>query len=297
MPVRDAVARREDTTSAPAQLTVGQYVTQAVEKQLDRLTKISPRGFDAERFAQVVITAVKATPQLLECFDPKYPAGELSVLLAALQAAEVGLDPNTPTQHCWLLPRRNGGHMECQLSIGYRGYIELANRSDRVKTLFAEVVRDGDEFHYARGIDADEFRHVPNRDNPDGELLYAYAIVRFMNGGSNFAVLSKSQVEDRRAKSDSWKNERSRPYSPWTTSAEAMWKKSAVRALVPYLPLAAAAARAVAADESSLTTSDDGDEIIPAGYTADEPDAIEAGATVGRETDSLGIPLKLDGGR
>lgn len=276
--VRSEVAKRDTPSSAPAQMTVGQYISSAVEKQLDRLTKISPRGFDSERFAQIVITAVKATPQLLECFDPKYPAGELSVLLAAMQAAEVGLDPNTPTQHCWLLPRRNGGHMECQLSIGYRGYIELANRSDRVKTLFAEVVREGDEFHYARGIDADEFRHVPNGDDPDGELLHAYAVVRYTNGGSNFVVLSKSQVEDRRAKSDSWKSERSRPYSPWTTSTEAMWKKSAVRALVPYLPLSPMAARAAAADESTLTLTDD-DDIIPATYHHDDAEALETGGT------------------
>lgn len=268
--VRGAVAKRDDK---PATITPATHVREVIQRQADRLAAVSPRGFDSERFAHLVITAVKATPALMDCFAT--PQGELSVLLAAMQAAEVGLEPNTPTQQCWLLPRRNGQRVECQLSIGYRGYIALATRSDRVKTLFAEVVREGDDFDYHRGLEADVLHWKPG--DTRGDLTHAFAVVRFTNGGYNFIVLDRKQVEARRAQSDSYRNERARPYSPWTTATESMWRKSAVRALVPYLPLAADAARFVGADESSLTV-DDG-EIIPAGYTHDDPDALEAAGT------------------
>lgn len=275
MTVRDAVEKREAT---PAPVSPSTYVRQVVERQAQRLAAVSPKGFDSERFAHLVITAIKATPQLMECFQT--PQGELSVLLAAMQAAEVGLEPNTPLQHCWLLPRRNKGVMECQLSIGYLGYIELAERSDRVKTIWAEVVREGDEFTYGRGLDADTLIWNPAPSEERGELTHAIAVVRKTNGGSNFVVLDRAAVEARRAKSDSWKNATSRPYSTWTTNEPDMWMKSAIRALRRYLPLTAAVAKVLEVEETTPTISDDGDEIIPASYVADEPEAIETGEAV-----------------
>jgi len=271
--IETAVATRE--AGAPAQVTRSTYIKKVIERQAKRLAAVSPKGFDSERFAHLVITAVKATPQLMDCFDT--PDGELSVLLAAMQAAEVGLEPNTPLQHCWLLPRRNKGKMECKLSIGYLGYIELAERSDRVKTIWAEVVREGDEFTYGRGLDSDTLVWNPAPSDQRGEMTHAIAVVRKTNGGSNFVVLDRAAIEARRAQSDSWKNSTSRPFSPWTTNEEMMWRKSGIRALRPYLPLSATVARALQADEATLSLSDDGDEIIPATYVAEQPDAIEAG--------------------
>ena len=280
--IETAVATRE--AGAPAQVTRSTYIKKVIERQAKRLAAVSPKGFDSERFAHLVITAVKATPQLMDCFNPDYPAGELSVLLAAMQAAEVGLEPNTPLQHCWLLPRRkkvgNDYQTECQLSIGYRGYIELAERSDRVQTIYAEVVREGDEFRWGRSLEADILDWTPAPSDQRGALTHAFAVVRKTNGGRNFVVLDRAAIEDRRSRSDSWKSDRSRPFSPWTTAEESMWRKSAVRALVPYLPLSSAVASFVGADDSTLGLSDDGDEIIPANYVAEQPDAIEAGESV-----------------
>jgi uroporphyrinogen decarboxylase len=78
--------------------------------------------------------------------------------------------------------------------------------------------------------------------------------------GPKFArcVRDEAAINARRASSDSWRNDKARPYSPWTTSPEAMWRKSAIRALRPYLPLTAEAARALDTDERILTFGDDG---------------------------------------
>lgn len=253
MSVRAEVERvEEQRAGAPARVGPQQLVREAIQKQAKGFLDVLPKGTDPERFSRIVLTAVKSTPQLIECFAT--PQGELSVLLAAMQAAMVGIEPNTPTQEAWLLPRRVDGRMECQLSISYRGEMKLARRSGTIKTIFAEVVYERDHFVWHRGLEDDVFEHKPGPGTTEdrGELTHAYAVARFLNGGYAFVVLDRVEVEARRAKSDSWRNTRSRPVSPWTTSPAAMWRKSAIHALRPYLDLDPLAARVLESDEQPL---------------------------------------------
>jgi recombination protein RecT len=242
------------------------------------MAAVLPAGFDPDRFSRLVITSVKQTPKLMECFATD--AGTMSVMLAAMQLATVGLEPNTATQEAWLTPRKNKGVWEAQATIGYRGYLKLARRSGEIKTVFGDVVREGDHFKYARGIDQDVFEHTPAGDNDDAPLTHAYAVVRYMNGGSDFVVLSRKEVERHRAMSDSYRNESARPYSPWVQWEPDMWAKTAIRVLARRMPMSAEAARAVNTDERSLSLDEDSG-IIPASivHEVDEPDAIEAGET------------------
>lgn len=243
----------ERSTRAPTQAEI---IRKAIEQQAGRFQAILPVGFDSVRFHNLVLTAVKSKPALMECFLTEQ--GKLSVLLAAMEAASVGLEPDTPMQEAWLLPRRNNGRMECQLSIGYQGLVKLARRSGEIKSLRADVVRQGDLFRYSFGLEADEMVHVPAPSGKRGALVYAYAVVRYLNGGYDFVVLDRDEIEARRAKSDSWKSDKSRPYSPWTTSEPAMWRKSAVRELSKLMPKSAEFARAEDRDERVLSFDDTG---------------------------------------
>lgn len=247
-----AVAERN---AAPAVVTPAEIIRKAIENQRGRFHAILPTGFDEVRFHNLVLSAVKKKPGLIECFATE--AGKVSVLLAAMEAAAIGLEPDTPMQEAWLLPRRNNGRMECQLSIGYQGLVKLARRSGEIKSLRADVVRENDVFRYAFGLEADQMEHVP-ASGDRGPLTHAYAVVRYMNTGYDFVVLDRQEVEARRARSDSWKSEKSRPYSPWTTTTAAMWKKSAVRELSKLMPKSAEFARADGNDERTLSFDDDG---------------------------------------
>lgn len=261
--VRDRLAARQSATDGgdpgAAPSSPAQMVRVAIERQAEAFQAVLPSVVDPERFGRLVLTAIKGAPDLMECFASHQ--GQTSVLLAAMQAAAIGLEPNTPTQDCWLLPRRDrrAGTMECQLSIGYRGYMKLARRSGNIETMFAEVVRERDHFVWRRGLAEDVFEHepAPGTDDDRGPLVAAYAVARYKSGGYSFVVLSAADVEARRAQSDSWKNERSRPYSPWTKWPSAMWRKSAIRALVPYLDLSADVERAMSSDEARISIDDE----------------------------------------
>jgi recombination protein RecT len=249
--------QKQQQKQALEKVSPGKIVEQQLDAQEAQFALLLPRNFDSKKFKRQTLSAIKASPDLMECFAT--PSGRTSIFLAAMNAASLGLEPNTPKQECWLLPRRIKGILECQFSIGYRGYVKLIWGSGGVETIYFDVVRSEDDYEFSRTLKADMFRHTPTGR---GELVEAYAGVRYLDGAYSFIRLTKEQVYERRAKSDSWNNQKARPYSPWTTSEEAMWKKSALRALVPSLRLSEQAATELSMDESSFKPSDDGGSII-----------------------------------
>lgn len=253
--VQQAVAvREEERSKAP---TLGQFVQQTITRQARDLAAVLPDHLDTERYSALVLTAVKANDKLMHAFRTEQ--GQLSVLLSVMQAAALGLEPNTPLQECWLLPRRvkdgNNYRDECELSIGYKGYAKLARQSGNVRELVAGVVREGDDFTWSRGLERDEFHHRPLSD--DGELTHAYCIARLTNGGTAFTVMTRAQVEKRRDVSESWKNDKARPYSPWTKWTEEQWRKTAIRSLLLHgeVDLSPDLVTAATSDEAPLAVS------------------------------------------
>lgn len=273
MSVTKAVEARKEAAAGPS---LAQIVRQQIQAQSTAFAAVLPRQVDPERFARLVLSAVKAEPKLVDCF--RTDQGQVSVMIAAMQAAALGLDPNTPTQDAWILPRRNKGVAEAQLMIGYRGLLKLCRRAGSIKTISAEVVREGDHFEWAYGLEADHFEHIPGAER--GELTHAYAIARYLNGGYNFVVLDRSAVEQRRAMSASWGGTNPGA-SPWSTWPEAMWRKSALRALMPLLELTPEAAQADAIDERRLAFDPEAGAIVAGESWAELPAATEDGEPTG----------------
>lgn len=240
--VRKAVARRDEAAAQTAATVQPQdFVRSVIATMTDALDDLLPTGMDEKRFATLVVSACKSAPDLLQCFDTKQ--GRSTVLLAAVQAASLGLEPNTKTEECWLTPRRHKGIWECELQIGWKGYVKLSYRSPRIAAVDPDVVYSTDHFVYERSLPHDRFEHRPAPADVrySGDLTYAYCIVRYTSGGYKLVLLDRADIEKRRAMSDSWKSDQRRTdgkvYSPWNTWEREMWLKSAVRAARAYMDL------------------------------------------------------------
>jgi recombination protein RecT len=214
-----------------APLGVGSTIYDRISHQRDEIARALPRHMDADRFTRIVLTQVRRTPKLLAC-------SQASLLGSVMLLAQVGLEPDGRNAH--LVPYGT----DAQAIIDYRGYIELARRSGLVTDIYAEVVCANDEFHYELGLHRD-LRHVP-AEGDRGELVKVYAVANFTGGGYAFVVLTDTDVAKRRARSKS----ASGSTSPWKTDPEAMWRKSAIRALSPYLPYSPELVRAEALDRA-----------------------------------------------
>jgi recombination protein RecT len=216
-----------------------------------------PRHITPDRFARVMLTAIRKNPKLATC-KPE------SLLAAMMTCAQLGLEPNDPRALAYLIPYGS----ECQLIIGWRGYIELAMRSGMVTSIQAQVVYERDQFEYEQGLEL-KLRHIPYLGMEDrGKLIAAYAIAVMSNGSKAVVVLSKRDIDRARASSSGVKSGRATPWDDWY---DAMAMKTAVRKLAKFMPQSPEFARALEADDAKSM------KIDPSTFSVDSID-IEAGS-------------------
>lgn len=181
-----------------------------------------PKHITAERMARLCFSTIVRTPQLLN-------AEASSLLACILEASAIGLEPD-PRWLVYFVPYKG----KLQVIIGYRGYMELAYRSDKVSQIFAETVHKNDKFEFCLGLEP-KLIHVPSLEDR-GELFAVYAVAKMKDGTSNFVVLGENEISKSRNASQS-ANGKGAEYSPWNTYTEEMWKKTSIKKLCKYLPL------------------------------------------------------------
>ncbi len=231
------------------------------------IEKALPSVLTGERFARMATTALSQTPELQQC-SPK------SFLGAMMQAAQLGLEPNTPLGQAYLIPYRNKGQLEAQFQLGYRGYIALASRCG--VTVTAHEVHENDSFSFEYGLE-EKLEHKPALTDRGAVTCY-YAVYHSKDGQKGFIVLS---VEDIKKHRDKYSKAAGSSFSPWSTNFDSMAKKTCIKQLLKYAPIATEFTRAVATDETIKTSispdmMDEPDEFV---YTVDEEgQEIEKGA-------------------
>lgn len=223
------IEKRRSPANSLAELLMGQK---------DQIALAIPKHMTADRMLRVSMTALRTTPKLAECTPQSF-------LSCVMSAAQLGLEPNTPLGHCYLIPRKNKGVMECTLLIGYQGMQDLARRSGQLRRIHAYVVREGDHFAWTLGINPD-IQHTPASGNENKPITHAYAVARLKDGDDVFAVLTRGEIEKRRKRGASGSGIK----TPWDTDYDAMALKSAVRALWAFLPKSSEMAMAVSVEEA-----------------------------------------------
>jgi recombination protein RecT len=193
-------------------------------------------ALNPERFTRVALTVIRQSPKLQRC-RPE------SLLGALMTSAQLGLEPG-PLGEAYLVPFGE----QVTFIPGYRGLLKLAWNSGQLKHIAARVVYEADAFDYAYGLHPD-LTHKPARGDRGG-ITDVYACAVLLDGGAEFEVLSVADVESVRARSRAAKD------GPWVTDWEAMARKTAVRQLAKWLPMATTLTRAIVAEGSVRTELD-----------------------------------------
>jgi recombination protein RecT len=182
------------------------------------IASVLPKHLTAERMLRLAYTMIHRNRKLREC-------SPVSLINGIIEISMLGLDIGR-TAH--LVPFKG----EAVMIPDYKGYIDLAYRSDRVNSFPFKPVYEGDEFDYQEGTER-FIRHKPARENR-GQLVAAYAIVNYKNGGFDFEVVLPPDIEATKRKSPGAKYKDSPwndPDNEWT-----MWCKTAVRRLAKRVP-------------------------------------------------------------
>lgn len=248
----------------------------------DRIAQALPKHLSPERIIQMAATTISRNPKIAGCTTS-------SLCGAVMQASILGFSPVEALGYCYFVPYGK----EVQFQIGYKGLIELARRSGKIKSVYAEVVYEGDEFEYALGLEP-TLRHKPTLQGR-GELLLSYAVCHFTEGGYNFVVLTREEIEKLRQRSPM---QRATPSGAWATDYEAMAKAKALKQLSKYLPLNIDQVESIATDGAIIKAEDfEGGRlnIEAVSYDAPNLDAQQVDTTTGEvlEADSNSTPDQL----
>lgn len=239
--LKEELARKAENTKGENKLTKSMSIAELIKAMEPEIRKALPEVITPERFTRMALSALNNTPKLRECT-------QISFLAALMNAAQLGLEPNTPLGQAYLIPYNNKGILECQFQIGYKGLIDLSYRNPLVQTIQAQVVYENDYFEYELGLQA-KLIHKPALEER-GEVRLFYGLFRLANGGFGFEVMSKNDM-DRYAKAYSKAFDSA--FSPWKTNYLSMAKKTVIKKALKYAPIKADFQKALLTDATIKT--------------------------------------------
>ena len=248
-----------------------------MEGQKANLAAVLPKHVDAERMLKLALGAMRTTPKLMNC-------NVESLMGAVVTCSTLGLEPNTPLGHAYLIPfeNRQKGTTDVQIVFGYKGLIDLARRSGQIVSIAAHEVCQNDEFHFSYGLD-EKLVHNPALTNR-GEPIAFYAVAKLVGGGYAFEVMGRDQVEEIRDASQNYKFAREKGKTVWGQHFVEMGRKTVLRRLFKYLPVSI-----------ELATASNIESNAEAGKAGNYEDALKGEYSVMPDDAPSALPDNIDG--
>ncbi len=192
-----------------------------------------PKHLTKERLLKVATIAAMRVPRLYDCT-------ELSLLDAIGRAAEMGLDFGGASGQAYIIPFKNSklGVYEAKFVCGYKGMIDLAMRSGKVKSIFSQLVYRGEVEQKRFEIEYGTNRRLVHRPDPmaehtDKDIVGAYAIADVEGVEPVFEWMTRKQIDAIRNRS------RASGDGPWVTDYGQMARKTVIRRICNYIPQSA----------------------------------------------------------
>ena len=216
-------------------------VTQYTHKQYFNAPTIQ-KAFDdvwkgaGTQFAVSILSVLQGSPKLKS-------ASNESIYAAAMKAAVLNLSIEPSLGRAFLVPFKG----QAQFQLGYKGLIELAQRSGKYKSINAVTI------YKAQFKSYDPFFETLEVDfsQPKDEVAGYVASFELLNGFKKIAYWTKYEVyEHGKRFSMSFNN------GPWKTDFDAMAKKTVLKNILSiYGPLSIEMQEAIAADNEDSTIS------------------------------------------
>ena len=171
-----------------------------------------------DRFLASIIDLYNGDSYLQGC-NPK------EVAMEALKAATLNLPINKNLGYAYIVPFKNKGKLTPQFQIGYKGYIQMAQRSGQYKALNAGIMYEGMEVKrdFLRGTF--EIIGEPKSDKVIGYFAY----FQLLNGYEKAVYMTKDEVtEHAKRYSQAYGSD----YSPWKKQFDEMAQKTVIKKLL-----------------------------------------------------------------
>lgn len=215
--------------------TFTDYITQEKIK-----TKINDMvgGKNSQRFITAIVSAVSSNGDLATCTFGTIIAG-------ALLGESLQLSPSPQLGHYYLVPYNvkkkdaNGNEYwekVAQFQLGYKGYIQLAIRSNFYRDIDVLEIKEGEYLGRDQNTGKHRFRFISDYEERRSKSTIGYlAYFEYLNGFTKQIYWTKTDMEEHAVKySKAYRSDKENKtsFSFWTTKFDDMAFKTMIRQLI-----------------------------------------------------------------
>lgn len=219
MAINNSLAKQEKKPS------FGVMINSAGYKKLINSTLGDPKK--ATRFVTAISSAVATNPALQNC-------DAATIVSAGLLGETLNLSPSPQLGQYYLVPfnDRKNNRTTAQFQLGYRGMLQLAQRSGEYKRINAMAVKEGELLHYDPFNDEIELQYIEDEEQRESLPTIGYfAMFEYHNGFRKVLYWSKAKMEQH-ALTYSQGYRAKKGYTFWEKDFDAMGIKTMLRQLL-----------------------------------------------------------------
>ena len=222
------MANAIQTDKAENKITFSAFMTS--NKISNKVNSIIGDKVKGERFVSSIISAVAANPQLKECDNA-------SILSGALLGQALNLSPSPQLGRTYLVPFKDKNRgMVAQFVLGYKGYLELAQRSGQYKDINVIEVREGEYKGRDKSTGNPTFEFIEDDDIRNEKDVIGYmATFTLLNGFTKTLYMTKKAMESHALKySQGYRADKKNgtSYTFWSKDFDGMAFKTILRQLI-----------------------------------------------------------------
>lgn len=176
-----------------------------------------------------------------------------SVIGAVYTACALNLPLNNNLGFAYIVPFKNrqSGNQEAQFQMGWKGYLQLAQRSGQIKKIASIAVYDTDT---EESVKARLTSFIPQKVS--GEVIGYLAYLETVTGFEAHLTMTNEELEQHASKySQTYKTAKSRGqnYSVWHQNWDAMCQKTVIKLLISkYAPMSVELQQAIEFDQAVI---------------------------------------------
>lgn len=210
------------------QVTFSGFMTsEGIKKKVNEIIGSKEKG---ARFISSIVSAVSTNPQLAQCENA-------SILSGALLGESLNLSPSPQLGRYYLLPFKDKNRgMVAQFILGYKGYLELAQRSGQYKDINVIEVKEGEYKGRDRLTGNPTFEFIEDDDVRDTKETIGYmATFTLINGFTKTIYMTKKQMEEHALQySNGYRADKKNKtaYTFWSKDFSSMAYKTLLRQLI-----------------------------------------------------------------
>lgn len=219
-------------------------------------------GARAPKFLSAILQVVRDSDMLCEA-EPK------SILGAAMTAAVLDLDISKSLGFAYIIPFRekqkdNSYKVKAQFQIGYKGLIQLCQRSGQMKTINVTDVRQGEIEYFDRMTGEIVYNWI--QDYPERAKRKVIGYVAYFELTNGFRKNMFMSIEELNAHAKRFSQTFKKGFGLWKDDFDSMASKTVLKLLLSkYAPMSTEMATAINYDQAVAIT-DDGMELLPPNY-------------------------------